>query len=125
MHGVDFTRSVRTAFHSRSPEHVQPKCDRFGVRTCSKKTRSAIAAGFVAVGALGTAGLAPGAIAGEKLNLPPEVTAALRAACEADVRRLCIRDDPTVARVKQCVMDNFTRLGSRCQMQIVLAGLAP
>ncbi len=59
----------------------------------------------------------------EDLKLPPEVTPALRAACETDVRRLCIGDNPTVPKVKSCVRSNFMRLGRRCQMQITLAGL--
>ena len=37
----------------------------------------------------------------EELKLPPEVTPALRAACEGDVRRLgCLDATPTYAKVK-------------------------
>ncbi len=61
----------------------------------------------------------------EDFKLPPEVTPALRAACESDVRRLCIGENPTVPKVKSCVRSNFMRLGRRCQMQITLAGLKP
>jgi hypothetical protein len=61
----------------------------------------------------------------EDFKLPPEVTPALRAACETDVRRLCIGESPTVSKVKSCVRSNFMRLGRRCQMQITLAGLKP
>lgn len=61
----------------------------------------------------------------EELKLPPEVTPALRAACETDVRRLCIGESPTVAKVKSCVARKFLQLGRRCQMQITLAGLRP
>lgn len=61
----------------------------------------------------------------EEFKLPPEVTPALRAACETDVRRLCIGENPTVPKVKSCVRSNFLRLGRRCQMQITLAGLRP
>lgn len=61
----------------------------------------------------------------EDFKLPPEVTPALRAACESDVRRLCIGENPTVPKVKSCVRSNFMRLGRRCQMQITLAGLRP
>lgn len=64
------------------------------------------------------------ASAGE-LKLPPEVTPALRAACEGDVRRLCIGVNPTVAKVKVCVAAKFSQLGKRCQVQIALAGLTP
>lgn len=58
-------------------------------------------------------------------QLPPEVTPALRAACESDVRRLCIGANPTVTKVKICVAAKFRQLGKRCQVQIVLAGLKP
>lgn len=62
---------------------------------------------------------------GEDYNLPPEVTPALRAACETDVRRLCIGENPTVSKVRTCVRAKFLQLGSRCKMQITLAGLKP
>lgn len=61
----------------------------------------------------------------EDLQLPPEVTPALRRACEADVRRLCIGVSPTIAKVKVCVSSRFSELGKRCQIQIALAGLRP
>jgi hypothetical protein len=61
----------------------------------------------------------------EEFKLPPEVTPALRAACETDVRRLCVGENPTVPKVKSCVKANFMRLGRRCQMQITMAGLRP
>jgi hypothetical protein len=64
------------------------------------------------------------ATAGE-YQLPPEVTPALRSACETDVRRLCISANPTVAKVKSCVAAKFLQLGRRCQVQIALAGLKP
>lgn len=70
------------------------------------------------------AGGASAALA-QDYQLPPEVTPALRAACESDVRRLCIGENPTVPKVKSCVRANFLRLGRRCQMQITLAGLRP
>jgi hypothetical protein len=67
-----------------------------------------------------------GTVAGaEEIQLPPEVTPQLRAACETDVRRLCIGENPTVAKVKACVAAKFLQLGKRCQTQIVLAGLRP
>lgn len=62
-------------------------------------------------------------MAGEGFKLPPEVTPALRAACEADVRRLCIGENPTVESVKRCVEQKYTQLGSRCKVQLVAAGL--
>ena len=64
------------------------------------------------------------ATAGE-YQLPPEVTPALRSACESDVRRLCIGANPTVAKVKICVAAKFLQLGKRCHVQIALAGLKP
>lgn len=61
--------------------------------------------------------------AAEEFQLPPEVTPALRAACESDVRRLCIGQNPSVSKVKSCVKSKFMQLGRRCQVQITLAGL--
>jgi len=63
-----------------------------------------------------------GAGAEEQYQLPPEVTPALRAACESDVRRLCIGLNPTVAKVKSCVAVKFMQLGKRCQIQLAVAG---
>jgi hypothetical protein len=61
----------------------------------------------------------------EELKLPPEVTPALRAACEGDVRRLgCIDDTPTYAEVKSCVVSKYVRLGNRCKVQLAVAGYA-
>lgn len=65
------------------------------------------------------------AAAAEDYKLPPEVTPALKAACETDVRRLCIGENPSVAKVKSCVAAKFMQLGKRCQFQIALAGLKP
>lgn len=78
---------------------------------------------FVAVA--GICVFAGQAFAGEDLKLPPEVTPAMRAACEHDVRRLCINATSTVDTVKDCVMSKFMKLGKRCQIEIVTAGLAP
>lgn len=61
----------------------------------------------------------------EDYQLPPEVTPALRSACENDVRRLCIGENPSVSKVKSCVAAKFLQLGRRCQVQITLAGLKP
>lgn len=58
-------------------------------------------------------------------QMPPEVTPQLRAACEADVRRLCIGTNPTVEKVKSCVAAKFSQLGNRCKVQIAMAGLTP
>lgn len=60
----------------------------------------------------------------EDFQLPKEVTPALRAACETDVRRLCVGENPTVAKVKSCVYAKYYKLGRRCQVAIVAAGLS-
>jgi hypothetical protein len=46
----------------------------------------------------------------------------MKAACETDVRRLCIGANPSVAKVKSCVTVKFMQLGKRCQIQLALAG---
>lgn len=71
----------------------------------------------------GCLALASSASAGEDFKLPPEVTPKLRAACESDVRRLCVGKKPTVAKVKRCVLRKFRQLGRRCQFEIAAAGL--
>jgi hypothetical protein len=59
----------------------------------------------------------------EELKLPPEVTPALRAACESDVRRLgCIDASPTYAKVKSCVIAKYMKLGKKCQLELAMAG---
>ncbi len=63
--------------------------------------------------------------ASEEFKLPPEVTPKLRAACESDVRRLCIGENPTVEKVKSCVLSKFMKLGRKCQFEIAQAGFAP
>lgn len=65
------------------------------------------------------------AVRAEEYQLPPEVTPQLRAACETDVRRLCIGANPTVSKVKICVASKFLQLGKRCQIQLALAGFKP
>lgn len=61
----------------------------------------------------------------EGIALPPEVTPALRAACEHDVRRLCITDNATVSSVRSCVVRRYSELSARCKVQIAVAGLTP
>ena len=56
------------------------------------------------------------------LDLPKEVTPAIRAACEKDVRRLCIRSNSTIASVKSCVRQKFRKLSMSCQVKLVRAG---
>lgn len=81
-------------------------------------TRKSLILPLVALAAL----VSTTARAEEELKLPPEVTPQLRAACESDVRRLCIGVNPTVAKVKMCVAAKFLQLGKRCQLQLALAG---
>ncbi|MEZ5775391.1 MAG: hypothetical protein R3D33_12015 [Hyphomicrobiaceae bacterium] len=61
----------------------------------------------------------------ESFKLPKEVTPAMRSACEADVRRLCVGANPTVAKVKRCVLAQFRRLNMRCQIVLASAGFSP
>lgn len=65
------------------------------------------------------------AMAAEEFKLPKEVTPKLRAACETDVRRLCIGANPTVDKVKSCVMSKYFQLGKRCQVELASAGFSP
>lgn len=58
----------------------------------------------------------------EEFQMPPEVTPALRAACETDVRRLCIGQNPTVAKVKRCVALKYFQLGKKCQVELASLG---
>ena len=62
-------------------------------------------------------------LAGEKPQLPPEVTPELRAACEEDVRRLCGGANPTIDSVKSCVQAKFRQLGRSCQFKLAQFGL--
>lgn len=63
------------------------------------------------------------AVRAEEYQLPPEVTPQMRAACEADVRRLCIGNEPTVAKVKRCVLAKFFMLGRKCQVELASLGI--
>jgi hypothetical protein len=59
----------------------------------------------------------------EEPKLPPEVTPALRAACESDVRRIgCVDSTPTYSEVKSCVVARYSKLGQRCKIQLAAAG---
>jgi len=57
------------------------------------------------------------------IELPKEVTPAIRAACEKDVRRLCVRRHSTLQSVKACVLNKFKKLNMRCQFKLVQAGM--
>lgn len=78
--------------------------------------------GYAALAVLTIAAAGTSALAEQEYKLPPEVTPQLRAACETDVRRLCVGANPSVAKVKVCVASKFMQLGKRCQMQLALAG---
>jgi hypothetical protein len=67
--------------------------------------------------------IAASAAGAEEFKLPPEVTPSLRAACETDVRRLCIGQNPTVAKVKRCVLVKYFQLGRKCQVELASLGL--
>jgi hypothetical protein len=81
--------------------------------------RSAVVASALVVSSLTVT------VRADDYQLPPEVTPQMKAACETDVRRLCIGTNPTVAKVKSCVAAKFTQLGHRCQIQLAMAGLKP
>jgi hypothetical protein len=57
-------------------------------------------------------------------ELPKEITPALRAACEGDVRRLCIVPSSTIASVKSCIAQKYFQLGATCRREITSAGLS-
>lgn len=59
----------------------------------------------------------------EELQLPPAVTPAVRAACEADVRRLCVDGSPTYAKVRDCVERRSSEFNMRCKVAAAAAGL--
>ena len=58
-------------------------------------------------------------------QLPPEVTPAIQAACETDVRRLCVDDSPSMEKVKICVLAKFFKLNKQCQLKLINAGFSP
>ena len=71
------------------------------------------------------AAFAPLPTSAEGIVLPPEVTPALKAACEQDVRRLCIIEGATLSTVRSCVVRRYSELSARCKVQIAVAGLTP
>lgn len=60
----------------------------------------------------------------DSIKLPAGITPEMRAACEADVRRLCVDSAPTIAKVKACVAQKFLQLGRRCQVELASAGFS-
>jgi hypothetical protein len=65
----------------------------------------------------------PVRVASNAFVMPKSVTPAVRAACEGDVRRLCVRKDSTVDTVTACVYANFIRFNAKCQQLALAAGL--
>lgn len=68
--------------------------------------------------------LLAGPAVAEDFKLPKEVTPKMRAACEGDVRRLCIGANPTVDKVKGCVLSKYFQLNKRCQIELASAGFS-
>lgn len=55
-------------------------------------------------------------------ELPSYVTGKMRAACEADVRRHCVKGGkPTYVQMRACVAKNFQKMSNDCQYEIVSA----
>jgi hypothetical protein len=59
----------------------------------------------------------------EQFQLPPEITPAVRAACEDNVRQLCVTPTSTQNSVVSCVRRNFISLNKRCRNELKSAGL--
>ena len=79
-----------------------------------QRTRVLVASAALSVSSIAFAG---------EVQLPPEVTPALRAACESDVRRIgCVDATPTYSEVKSCVIARYSKLGQRCKVQLAAAG---
>jgi hypothetical protein len=66
---------------------------------------------------------APTAFADDKFELPPQITPAIRAACEQNVRQLCVTSSSTTDSVVSCVRRNFINLNKRCRNELTSAGL--
>jgi hypothetical protein len=64
-------------------------------------------------------------VASAEFELPKQVTPAVRAACEGDVRRFCVRKGATLETVKSCVYMNFGKLNAKCQQLALAAGFTP
>lgn len=67
---------------------------------------------------------APALANDDSVKLPPEVTPALRAACEQDVKRHCVGENPTYQQVRRCVEQKHPQFGLRCRMAIASSGLS-
>jgi hypothetical protein len=81
------------------------------------KTTHVILLGFCVIGSATTA------TADEKFKLPPEITPAIRAACESNVRALCVTPTSTQSSVVSCVRRNYINLNKNCRNELASAGL--
>jgi hypothetical protein len=78
---------------------------------------------FARVILLGLCVTASAAVADEKFKLPPEITPAIRAACETNVRSLCVTPTSTQSSIVSCVRRNFINLNKNCRNELTSAGL--
>jgi hypothetical protein len=78
---------------------------------------------FTRVFLLGLCVTGSSAIADEKFKLPPEITPAIRAACEQNVRLLCVTSASTQSSIVNCVRRNFVNLNKNCRNELTSAGL--
>jgi hypothetical protein len=69
------------------------------------------------------AAISTAANADEKFKLPPEITPAIRAACETNVRALCVTPTSTQSSVVSCVRRNYINLNKNCRNELASAGL--
>lgn len=91
--------------------------------TCQKSPKFVPSTTVITQVLLGALILSSAAQPAAAYKLPKNVTPAVRAACETDVRRLCVRRGSTMTSVKSCVRRKFMRLNFNCKMRILQAGL--
>jgi hypothetical protein len=85
------------------------------------KSTHAVLLGLWLAGSVATA--VGSANADEKFKLPPQITPAIRAACEQNVRSLCVTPTSTQSSVVSCVRRNFINLNKNCRTELTSAGL--
>ena len=90
---------------------------------CQKPSRNIKSTALTVKVLLGAIVVSSAAQPASAFKLPRQVTPAVRAACETDVRRLCVRRGSTMSTVKTCVRRKFMRLNFNCKMRILQAGL--
>jgi hypothetical protein len=78
---------------------------------------------FLGLCCVATSIVGSAASADEKFQLPPEITPAIRAACEQNVRQICVTPTSTQDSIVSCVRRNFISLNKRCRNELVSAGL--